>query len=325
MDWTRYKITTAAAIVIAVIVSVILVLFVFDTPINIQNILMSEKLNGEYKIAFVGPSFTQAAYNHAFYDFYDKYSTTKKNVKIYSDLHNLTSKVTDVTPYGFYKSLFGLKEHTQKLLPKSDINVISDEDVNNGKIFDSNGTNIYDVLVYGHDEYATQKTYDNLKKFVASGGVIVFLDGNFLFVEVSYNPQDRTITLVRGHSWEYNGMYATRGISERWFNETSSWIGSNYDPITELKNANGTYTYQYLNDPFGYGPVRYEDQYVTNPDINKIFDYELNDPNHRVVTYWKPYDSGKVIVLGIYSERVGENPEFLKFYDKLLLEYALKN
>ena len=41
-----------------------------------------------------------------------------------------------------------------------------------------NGTNVYDVIMLEHQEYVTQQEYDNLKRFVANGGILILLDGN---------------------------------------------------------------------------------------------------------------------------------------------------
>jgi len=278
---------------------------------------------GTYAIAFVKNTFTRAAYNHAFYDFYTKYRYAPENTQIYSDLNLLTAIPPDPpkqnTP--FFREL---KDRTIKLLPNSVVVTINDEDIHNGNIFYKSGNNVFDILIIGHDEYVTQEMYDNYRKFVTQGGVLIALDGNIFYGEVSYNPDYYSVTLVKGHGWEYNGAYAKKSVDERWYNETSSWIGSNYYDAYRWKYENGTYMYQYQNDPFNYGPVRWEDQFVTNQDDQPILDYQLDDPTHKVITYWKSYVQGKVIVLGIASEKVADNPSFQEFYDKLILEHAVK-
>lgn len=40
--------------------------------------------------------------------------------------------------------------------------------------------NRYDAHIIGHQEYVTQREYDNLKQIVANGGTLVVLDGNIL-------------------------------------------------------------------------------------------------------------------------------------------------
>ena len=285
--------------------------------------------NGNYRVAFVKSTFTGAAYNNAFYPFYNKYNYIEEGVKVYKNLDKLTGYLSDAPANNpdMFKWIDGLVSHTARLLQNSTISVLEDAEINDGKLFKKNGTNAYDVLIFGHEEYATKAMYDNIRKFVARGGVALFLDGNIFYAEVTYDPTDQSVTLKKGHSWAYNGIYATRSVYERWANETSSWIGSNYyeafGPANKYKN--GTYIYNYLNDPFDYSPVRFEDQYVTNPAVNIIWDYQYSDPEHKIATYWKPFGAGKVIVMGIFFERIQEDPRFLDFYDKLLTEYALSN
>jgi hypothetical protein len=65
---------------------------------------------------------------------------------------------------------------------QSNITVLSDADVDSGSIFaktrdNNNNNNAYDVIILGHQEYVTQKEYDNLRKFVANGGTMIILDG----------------------------------------------------------------------------------------------------------------------------------------------------
>ena len=107
------------------------------------------------------------------------------------------------------------------------------------------------------DEYATNESYSNLRQFVNNGGTIVFIDGNVAYAEVSYNPDMHTVTLVRGHDWKFNGSFAEKDVRERWSNENTKWIGSNFlwsdisAPIT------------FSNNPFNY--THFEENYVTNP------------------------------------------------------------
>jgi hypothetical protein len=58
---------------------------------------------------------------------------------------------------------------------------VNDEDVDSGGIFFVNGTNKYDILILGHQEYVTKHEYDNLKWFAANGGTMILLDGNVFY------------------------------------------------------------------------------------------------------------------------------------------------
>ncbi len=58
--------------------------------------------------------------------------------------------------------------------------------------------------------------------------------------------------------------------------------------------------------------------------------YNASLPNHLlptrpvIATYELNYQNGKVIALGIYSEDIIGNAKFDRYFDNLLLQYALK-
>ena len=122
-----------------------------------------------------------------------------------------------------------LVDHIQWLMPISNITVLSDEDAHNGDLFkkeggnrtnSNNNHNAYDVVILGHQEDVTQKEYDNLKKFVTNGGTLFLMDGNTFYAEVKYDNKTKTVTLAKGHSWEFNGKSARGSIGERWANDS---------------------------------------------------------------------------------------------------------
>ena len=98
----------------------------------------------------------------------------------------------------------------------------------------------------GHQEYVTQKEYNYLKQFVTNGGILILPYSNILYAEVKYNYKNDTVNLVKGHYWAFNGKSAWRSISEKWENETSEWVGSNYNPYSTILG----------NNPFGYGKLK---------------------------------------------------------------------
>lgn len=283
------------------------------------------------KIAFVKPIFTGAAYNNAFYNFYHKYDRARKTERIKTDLQMLTATIpsgnnTPANNTRLYSGVPFFSHHTASTFPSATIATITDADVDSGAIFAGGGVNAYDVLVFFHEEYATQKEYDNLKTFTSQGGAVVFLDGNIFYAEVSYNVTAQKVTLVKGHEWDHNirGNYALKSSDERWPTENTQYFGALYYDAYIHKYSNGTFIYQYQNDPFNYGRVRFEDSSVTNPDNHVIIDYKISQPGKSVETYWRSYGNGRVIVFGIYSERVRNNPNFLNFYDKVLTDYIFR-
>jgi len=192
---------------------------------------------------------------------------------------------------------------------------LTDADADYGSIFFNNGTNKYDLIILGHQEYVTQREYDNLKRFVANGGIMVLMDGNVFYAQVKYDRNTHTITLVKGHGWAYNGKSAWRSVAERWAKETSQWVGSNYYCFSCKIILN--------NNPFQYR--HHEEQFVTSPDDHILVNYDAlftkKDPHVGTVlaTYILNYKKGKVIALGIYSDDIITNKKFIKFFDSLLM------
>jgi hypothetical protein len=200
----------------------------------------------------------------------------------------------------------------------------------------------FDILILGHSEYVTQQEYDNLKNFVANGGILICLDGNIFYCEVSYNKDAQTVTLVRGHRWVFDGEKAYwyepemyfEDSGERWKEETSGWLGSNYAYFGDIYGHRKGFDYYLSNrliDIFEYIPL--EDQYITNSDgVNIIQDWgaksafpdvSLIHEDLKIACYEKTYGKGKSIVFGIYSDMVIDSPEFLKFFDAVLLGNAI--
>src|SRR5581483_2502459 len=202
---------------------------------------------------------------------------------------------------------------------QSKITVLADQDVDGGQIFgSSNTTNAYDIVILGHQEYVTQKEYDNLKQFVANGGIMIVLDGNVFYAEVTYDPAEGTIQLVKGHGWAFNGKSAWRSIGERWTNETREWVGSNY--------LCSRCTVSFANNPFGY--LHHEEQYVTNPKDIILLNYNASITDFKrvpgrivVATYELSYGKGQVIALGLYSDDIIANGRFDRYFDSLVEKY----
>jgi glutaredoxin-related protein len=283
-----------------------------------KNNEIDRSLLKQLNIAFVDPTFTFAAYDSAFYLFYDISNPGHKdsNFTKYTDL--LTSRIPG-KPY-LSKESDDIMLHLKWLLPESNIHFITDQDVHNGSlIFNDKDVNLYDVLILSHQEYVTQREYDNLKKFVANGGILILLDGNVFYAEVRYDEITDKITLVKGHGWAFDGKSAWKSIEERWEDETSQWIGSNYlccfdDDII------------FNNNPFD---IKHdEEQYITNPHAKILLDYNAteNEPNPRkftIATYEFDYKRGKVLTMGLYTDDLKANERFWRFFDSLIFQYIL--
>ena len=289
-------------------------------PVGIQNNPTNTKPDNRINIAFVKPIFTAAAYNNAFYIFYNKYRNVPNNVNITSDLYLLTSNVNS-SRIGTIKSVFAmfqLLNNLKQISHDSRITILTDVDVDNGSIFMKNGDNAYNIIILGHQEYVTQQEYDNLRKFVTNGGTMVLLDSNVFYAEVRYDRNNQNITLVKGHEWAFNGKSAWRSVAERWKEETSEWVGSNY--LCYLCKIT------FANDPFEYR--HHEEQFITNPDDKILLNYNASMSEYKlpstvkkptIAAYELHYHSGKVIALGIYSDDIISNGTFNRYFDSLLL------
>ena len=276
-------------------------------------------------IAVIMPTFTAAAYTNAFYVFYNKYINVIQGVNMTTDLNLLSSKVTnEPSSSASGLAMLYLLGNLKWITPDSNVDFHTDQDVDAGSIFQANGSNAYDVIILGHQEYVTQKEYDNFKQFVGNGGTMIILDGNVFYAEVKHDNNTDTVTLVKGHSWAYNGKSAWRSIDERWKNETAQWVGSNY--ISGIS--------KFANNPFDYLP--HEEQYTTNPKDVILLNYNATIPSNIsrdisnktgsivVATYELNYLKGKVIALGLYSDDIIANGSFDRYFDGLLLQYAVR-
>ena len=213
--------------------------------------------------------------------------------------------------------ILSLASHLRKIMPHALITIIRDEDINNGYIFTSNDAgkknnnsknNAYDLLILTHDEYATQTMYNNYKRFVSNGGGILALDGNIFYAEIKYNKNNNTITFVKGHSWQFDGKSAKRDIRERWFNQNREWVGSNFLESTISDNIT------FKNNPFNY--THFEENFVNNPNDKILVNYDAmiakNNPfvGSIVATYELDFGKGKVIMIGLYGQRLVDNKHF---------------
>ena len=292
------------------------------------------------KIALINPSFTSAAYNNSYYNFYEKYANTPSRVNVTSDPNLLSSGVSsNQKELSSASGMVYLLKNIKWLTSQSNITLLTDANVDNGNIFNKNNnssssnlsdvsnsssrhssSNAYDLIILGHQEYVTQQEYDNLKHFVSNGGTMIILDGNVFYTEVKYDKNTHTVTLVKGHSWAFNGKSAWRSVGERWAKETSEWVGSNYLCYS--------CDIRFTNNPFEYR--HHEEQYITNPHDIILMNYNASLSNYPlpirpvIATYELNYQKGKVISLGIYSEDIIGNGRFDRYFDSLLLQYASK-
>jgi hypothetical protein len=323
-----------------------------ETTLNLapSNEILSASVEDKTpRIAFVRYTFTEAAYRqNGFYDFYYKHGFPPWEKPVKTDLNLLSVKtIPSTSEIISSKDLLKLSNTTtllpegkdfdfwipfvnqvKKVAPNATLTVMRDEDVHDGHIFypKDNKTNAFDILLLFHNEYVTQTEYDNLKQFVSNGGTIIFIDANVLYAEVSYDRNNETITLVKGHDWEFNGTVARSSVQERWFNETREWVGGNFLSTDISENIT------FANNPFNYS--HFEEQYINNPNAKTLVDYGIKfspasyqrDPslkNIKIATYTLDYGKGKVIMLSLTGHKLAHNESFMRFFDDLILNQAL--
>jgi hypothetical protein len=295
------------------------------------------------KIAIVIPTFTEAAYSpHSFYTFYAKYQSIPIQQLVRTDLDMLNPAIQyggyinpndnmDLAKLNFLTPadpddhfVLTLAAHLQQVMPSSSVTIIRDEDIHNGYIFTTNNdgkknNNVYDLLILAHGEYATQTMYNNYMRFVSNGGTLLALDGNLFFAQVKYNKDNGTITFVKGHGWEFDGNSAKKSVRERWFNQNREWVGSNFLESDIHDNIT------YKNNPFNYR--HFEENFVNNPDDKILINYGAVIPKQNsfegaiIATYVHDYVKGKVIMIGLYGQKLIDNEGFLRYFDNLILKY----
>jgi hypothetical protein len=315
------------------------------------------------RIAFVEPTFTDAAYNvDGFYPFFFKYPHVPEGVNVTTDLNLMTAEIPKEIDRTYFMPFV---ERVKSFVPDSEVSIIRDQDVHNGALSSEDGTNTYDVLLLLHNEYVTQEAYDSFKNFVKNGGRIIFINPNIFYAEVTYDEKSCSVTLVKGHDWEFDGRAAKKSVSERYFEENKEWIGSNFvvrdirDPVI-FRNNPFNYTHfeeNYLNNPLANILVDYNATFVNNtgsaslssPDSEEIVpllrgvlrdllmqnsegeylderhqDEAQNNVNKRIATYTLQYGQGEVLMLGIYGQNMANNTRFLDFFENIILTRAIE-
>ena len=253
------------------------------------------------RIAFVDPTFTDAAYTaDGFYDFYFKYNDVPKGVNVTTDLNFMTANLPEELDRGYIAPLV---EAVINSHPDAEVSIIRDQDVHNGALLNEDGSNAYDALILLHQEYVTQENYNSFKNFVKNGGTIIFLDPNIFYAEVTYDEDTCSVTLVKGHDWEYDGKAVRKGLAERYLEENKEWMGSNF-VVRDIKDP-----VVFGNNPFNY--THFEENYVNNPHAKILLNYNATFKNTLGEESSSPPTTievlNQLVPSGILNNLIGKN------------------
>ncbi|MGO9645186.1 MAG: N,N-dimethylformamidase beta subunit family domain-containing protein [Candidatus Bathyarchaeia archaeon] len=296
---------------------------------GLSNCLWAASLLKQVRIAVVNPVFTTAAYS-SFYHFYIRYDLVQEGVSIRRDTSLLNAPVNK-NGWGRSDGLYYFVEskiaRDAGIVVGNNTSIITDVDVNDGKLFYSNGTKRFDVVILGFTEYVTASEYSNYKRFVEKGGRLIFLSACNFLAEVSYNATTNEVRLVSGHGWEFNGRTAHKGPYHRWYAENTNWVGSNYALFySNGYQINGAIATDhplgvllkeiFEKDHFFSSYVAHEEIVITNSSDRPIALWEVSPPkgNWIVAAYEHDYQSGMVIHTGIFGTDIIATDAELQFF-----------
>jgi hypothetical protein len=302
------------------------------TP-HIQSSKIDLSLTSLPSIVFIRPVFTAAAYNgypdKSFFRFFTKYSNLAEDAIARTDLNLLNSTVNE-NDWGLSWGLEGFPRSkvARETGLFSNVTILTDIDVNDGKLFDpASGARKFDVAVLGFSEFVTMSEYQNYKRFVEVGGGLFLLDPTNFLAEVKYNPTAKRVTLVKGHSWEFNGTAAWKGPFHRWLTENTNWVGSNYG-LFHTMNYHMNGAIPNTTHPLSvllrttFGPrifssyVAHEENEVTNSSDRVIAYWDvsgLKSRNLTVAAYEHEYQRGIVINTGIFGSDLISKDQEMQF------------
>lgn len=183
----------------------------------------------QLRVAVVKPVFTATAYA-SFYYFYGKYAGTPKGQFVTSDVGLLDHVVVNSWGWsdGLRQFLASKDAIAHGLIRGRTLTVLTDVSVTEGGLYDQYGSRKFDVVILGFTEYVTSKQYHAYKHFVATGGRLILLDATNFLAEVKYHPGNQHISLVKGHSWGFDGKKAWRDVIDRWRDENTNWVASTF-------------------------------------------------------------------------------------------------
>lgn len=280
------------------------------------------------RVAVVKPVFTATAYS-SFYSFYTKYVNTPKDQIIRSDLELLNATLVDSWGWsdGLRAFLSSNTAKTNGLILDKNLTVLTDVSVHGGGLLNENGTRRFDAVILGFTEYVTAQEYAAYKHFVANGGRLIFMDATNFFAEVRFYPQTNHLALAKGHGWGFDGKKAWHDVSERWSQESTNWIASNFCCFGYGRRYDGALLVGAnvisLSLQANFGPKVFqsykghEENRITNSSFTEILAQwvQLDSTSQNLVAaYSHRFMHGTVIHIGIMSSDVISFDRSVQFF-----------
>jgi len=283
---------------------------------------------GKPRVAVVKPVFTATAYS-SFYSFYTKYVNTPKDQIIRSDLQLLNTTLVDSWGWsdGLRQFLSSDSARANTLVIGKNLTVLTDVSVDGGGLTYENGTRRFDVVILGFTEYVTSQEYSAYRHFVADGGRLIFMDATNFLAEVRFYSQTNHLALVRGHGWGFDGKKVWHDALERWAQESTNWIASNYCCFGYGRRYDGAFLVGTnlislsLQTKFGskvfLSYKGHEENRVTNSTSTEILARwsQLDSSSHDLVAaYVHRFMQGTVIHIGVMASDVVSYDRSVQFF-----------
>jgi len=275
------------------------------------------------KVVVVKPIFTSTPYSQypigSFYAFYKKYRTVTGNIT--GNLDWLSTPVRSGMTfssgwggtYSLYHFLTSRAARSCGLVLGRNLWIITDINVTNGALFNTNGSRKFDAVIIGHQEYVTQAEYTQLRRFVASGGRLIAMSANIFYARVTYNPATGVETFAVGHRWAFNGRTAWHSKAVPFDRNSSGWFGSVYccfhrfqysGAVVNATDPVGSELSHYFGSPIMLDYASHEENAIGNFTRTSIVAMFIHQSGLAVASYIHRYGKGAVFCLCVFGEDI---------------------
>jgi hypothetical protein len=285
-------------------------------------------------VAVIKPIFTSTPYSQyptgSFYAFYKKYVHTSGNIT--TDLDWLVTSIKSGMGYlsgwghtfPLYEFLASDSAKNCGLVLGRNLVIITDINVTQGALFNSDGSRKYDAVIIGHQEYVTQNEYDQVRLFVAAGGKLIAMSSNMFYARVAYNSTAMVETFLTGHGgYAFNGRTAFHTKVPPFSRNTSEWFGSSYCCFRNLQfkgalvngtDSIGSQLRQYYGSTMSPTYVPHEENAIGNFTNTHIVATFTRQSNLVVASYVHRYGRGAVYCLCVFGEDVIADDPSTQFF-----------